>query len=154
MLYVRGFAMAFLFVPINSSILSQFKGQALGQVSGLMNLCRQIGGSIGIAMVGTLLTTRGKQNYLDLASHVSLLNPATQASFYPAVASFSAKAGVGMGGGYEAALRSIYGRIQAQAFMMSFNQLVWIVMIVFSLSFIPLYRLKLRSKPTGPVDSH
>ena len=53
MLLMRGFAMAFLFVPINSSILSQFSGENLGQVSGLLNLSRQIGGSIGIALVAT-----------------------------------------------------------------------------------------------------
>lgn len=155
MLYVRGLAMAFLFVPINSSILSQFKGQALGQVSGLMNLSRQIGGSIGIAMVGTLLTTRGQQNYLDLASHVSLLNPATQATYYGAISNFTQKGGnIGMGESVNAALYSIYGRIQAQAFMLSFNQMIWIVLFVIGFTFIPLYRLKLRSRPTGPVDSH
>ena len=67
-LYLRGFAMAFLFVPINSSILSQFKGVALGQVSGLLNLFRQIGGGVGIALVGTLLAMQSQQNYIDISS--------------------------------------------------------------------------------------
>jgi DHA2 family multidrug resistance protein len=154
MLYVRGLAMAFLFVPINSSILAQFKGQNLAQVSGLMNLSRQIGGSIGIAMVATLLTTRGHQNYLDVTSSVSLLNPATQANYYPMLSSFAHKAGVGMGSAHMAALSSLFGRIQAQVFMMSFIQLTWIVMFIFALAFIPLYRLRLRFQPSGPVDAH
>jgi len=81
-LYVRGFALAFMFVPINSSILSQFKGVNMGQVSGLLNLSRQIGGSIGIALVGTLLSMRAHQNYIDLASKVSLLNPNTQQVYF------------------------------------------------------------------------
>ena len=60
MLLVRGFAMAFLFVPINSSILSQYSGMAMGQVAGLLNLFRQLGGSAGIALVATLLNTKSR----------------------------------------------------------------------------------------------
>lgn len=156
MLYVRGVAMAFLFVPINSSILSQFKGATLGQVSGLMNLFRQIGGSVGIAMVGTLLTMRGQQNFLNLASHVSLLNPATQAAYYQGLAGMGAKMteSLGMASAHDVVIKSLYGRLQAQAFMLSFIQLVWIVMAVFAFSFVPLYFLRLKEKPTGPIDAH
>src|SRR5262249_9730279 len=38
----RGAAMAFLFVPVNASVLSQFTGAQLGQAAGLLNLSRQI----------------------------------------------------------------------------------------------------------------
>ena len=155
-LYIRGFSLAFLFVPINSGILSQFKGQAMGQVSGLLNLSRQIGGSIGIALVGTLLTMRGHQNYIDMAAKVSLLNSNTQQVFYQAQNSIIHKmsSGVGMLKADKAALTSIKHRLDGQVFMMSFNQLMWIIMIIFSLSFIPWYFLKLRVRPTGVVDSH
>lgn len=155
-LYVRGFALAFLFVPINSGILSQFKGHAMGQVSGLLNLSRQIGGSIGIAMVGTLLTMRSHQNYIDLASKVSLLNPTTQQVYYQSTSGMTKKmsSGVGMMKEDKAALTSIKHRLDGQVFMMSFNQLMWIILIVFSFSYIPWYFLKLRVKPTGVVDSH
>lgn len=155
-LYIRGFALAFLFVPINSGILSQFKGQAMGQVSGLLNLSRQIGGSIGIAMVGTLLTMRSHQNYIDLASKVSLLNSNTQQVYYQSEAGISKKmsSGVGMLKADKAALSSIKHRLDAQVFMMSFNQLMWIILFIFSLAYIPWYFLKMRVKPTGVVDSH
>lgn len=156
MLFVRGFALAFLFVPINSSILSQFKGAELGQVSGLMNLFRQLGGSSGIALVGTLLTKNGHQNYLDLVSHVSLLNHNTQAFFNTVSQGLGVKmsTGLGMATGSEAALRALYGKIQAQVFMMSFNQVVWTIAFIFALSFIPLYFLELKTKPAGPIDAH
>lgn len=155
MLYMRGFAMAFLFVPINSSILSQFSGAALGQVSGLLNLFRQIGGSIGIALVATLLARSGRQNYLDLSSKVSLLNTNTQTFFNQSVAGLGMKMSnaVGMTPPRNAALMALYYRMQNQVFMMSFNQLVWIIAIIFSLVFIPLWRLKLRYV-VKPVDSH
>lgn len=156
MLFVRGFAMAFLFVPINSSILSQFQGPNLGQVAGLLNLFRQIGGSMGVALVATMLNSLTHQNFLDLTSKVSLLNPSTQQFYYPMVNGLSHKMsdGLGMATGQAAALKSLYFRIQNQVFMMSFLQLVYVIGLVFALSFIPLFLLKLKKKTATVVDAH
>ncbi len=155
-LFIRGFALAFLFVPINSSILSQFKGYAMGQVSGLLNLFRQIGGSIGIALVGTMLTTHRSQNYLDLAAKISLLDKNAQSTYYSTLGGMGSKmrGSLGMASSAEATVRALYGRVQAQVFMLSFNQLIWTVMIIFLVSFIPLYFIKLREKPSGVIDAH
>jgi DHA2 family multidrug resistance protein len=156
MLFIRGAALAFLFVPINSSILSQFRGAALGQVSGLLNLFRQIGGSMGIAFVGTMLTKSSAQNYLDLSTHVSLLNNTTRSIYYSTSQGMGQKMTeqLGDGTGIDATLKMFYGKVQAQVFMMSFIQLVWMMMIIFAVSFIPLYFLKMKVKPTGPIDAH
>lgn len=156
MLYMRGFALAFLFVPINSSILSQFQGPNLGQVAGLMNLFRQIGGSMGVALVATLLSSSVHQNYLDLVGRVSMLNQQTQQTIGQSSAGLSAKMtdAVGLSTGSHAALQSLYYRIQNQAFMLSFIQLVFLIMIIFALSFIPLYLLQFRKKATVVADAH
>lgn len=155
-LYIRGIAMAFIFVPLNSSILSQFTGVNLGQVSGLMNLFRQLGGSIGIAAAGTLLTTRTMQNFVDLSQRVSLLDPATRGVYYQGIGALGGKMvdQLGMGTGRQAILKSLFGRMMGQAFMMSFLQLIWIVMFFFVLAYVPLYLLKLRFRPTKVADSH
>ncbi|MFL5785829.1 MAG: DHA2 family efflux MFS transporter permease subunit [Bacteriovoracaceae bacterium] len=153
-LYVRGLALAFLFVPINSSIISQFEGINMGQVSGLLNLFRQIGGSIGIALVGTLMSSRGHQNYIDLVSNVSLLNPNTQSAFFGSMSAFMSKSGVGFTDAYHAALTAMKGRVNGQVFIMNFIQLIWIIMIIFAFSFVPLFLIKFRKKPTKVADSH
>jgi DHA2 family multidrug resistance protein len=155
-LYIRGFAMAFLFIPINSSILSQFKGLELGQVSGLLNLSRQIGGSVGIALVGTLLNMRSHQNYLDIVSKVSMLEPATQLTYQQSISGMAGKMGtsVGVGSATEATLASISMRVQNQVFMLSFNQLMVTVALIFCLAFIPLALVRFKHKPTGPIDAH
>jgi DHA2 family multidrug resistance protein len=156
MLYVRGFALAFLFVPINSSILSQFKGSAMGQVSGLLNLFRQIGGSMGIALVATLLNTLSKQNYTDLSSRVSLLNPNVQDFYRSTNGAMEHQMGrnVGFNWGSMATLKALYGKVQAQVFMLSFLQLVYLMMILVALAYIPLYLLKFNRKPTVVADAH
>jgi DHA2 family multidrug resistance protein len=152
-LFVRGVALAFLFVPINSAIISQFDGINMGQVSGLLNLFRQIGGSIGIALVGTLMASRGHQNNLDLVSKVSLLNPATQSAYFTTLNGFMSKVGVGFSDAHHATLKALAGRVAGQVFVMNFIQLIWIIMIVFSFAYIPLYLIKFRKK-SKVVDSH
>ncbi|CAN5666025.1 MDR family MFS transporter [soil metagenome] len=156
MLFLRGFGMAFLFVPINSAILSQFKGSTVGQVSGLLNLSRQIGGSVGIALVATLLSRNSHQNYIDLVSHVSLLNANTQQVYQQSIQGMAGKMseGVGMGQAVTATLQALKHRVDNQVFMMSFNQLIWMVMGIFALSFIPLYLMKFRARVKVVSDSH
>lgn len=155
MLFVRGFAMAFLFVPINSSILSQFSGSELGQVSGLLNLSRQIGGSIGIALVATLLSKNSHQNFLDLTQNISMLNPVAQAQYLQSAAGLAQKAswGIGFSNAAVATLKALYFRIQNQAFLLSFNQLVYVIMGTFLLAFIPLYLIRFKKK-IAVVDAH
>ena len=139
-LYARGIALAFLFIPINSTILSQFSGYELGQVAGLLNLFRQIGGSIGIALIDTLLARNNDINYNEIISHVSSLNQNALSALNSSAAGFSSRfiKDIGLSTPSNAAIASIYGRIQNQAFILSFLQLIGVMMIIFSISFIPI----------------
>ena len=69
--------MPFLFVPINQMVLGSFRGEELGQVAGMQNFFRQVGGSIGISSLDTLLTRFSAQHYNDIMGHVTMLAPAT-----------------------------------------------------------------------------
>ena len=155
-LYIRGFAMAFLFVPINSSILSQYSGINLGQVAGLLNLFRQIGGSAGIALVATLLNSRGHQNYQDLSNHASKLNPQAQSYMQGLNLGMPTKliTDVGMNLNGAAALKAFYYRVQNQVFMMSFLQLTYIMMLIMLLAIFPIWRLRIKRGPVAIANEH
>ena len=148
-LMVRGAGMAFLFVPINAAVLGQFRGPSLGQVAGLMNLLRQLGGSIGIALIGFLLERNSHQNHLDLASHVSVLNPGTQAALHQmGVDDLSRIPGK--------ILRMIEFRTEQEVYLMSFTQMMWYIFLIYSLSLIPLAFLKTPrvAPPKEALDAH
>lgn len=155
-LYMRGFALSFLFVPINSSILSQFSGRNLGQVAGLLNLFRQIGGSIGIAMVATILNIKSHQNYADLSQKVTAFSPAAQNFYMGTSQGLTTKMSgeLGFSTPQAGALKILYYKVQNQVFMMSFLQLVWIMMAILLISIIPLWRLNLKRGPIKPIDAH
>ncbi len=57
-LILRGMAMGVLFAPLMAMAISGISHQKMAQASGLLNVIRQIGGSFGVAMFGTILTRR------------------------------------------------------------------------------------------------
>ena len=61
---------------------------------------------------------------------------------------------LGLNWGSQSALKALYFKVQSQVFMMSFLQLVFIMMILVSLAFIPLFLLRFNRPPTVVVDSH
>ncbi|MGH9596435.1 MAG: DHA2 family efflux MFS transporter permease subunit [Edaphobacter sp.] len=55
---ITGFGLSFVFVPINTAAYGTLHNEQIGNASGLFNLMRNVGGSIGISLASTLLTRR------------------------------------------------------------------------------------------------
>ncbi|HTF69916.1 MAG TPA: DHA2 family efflux MFS transporter permease subunit, partial [Edaphobacter sp.] len=55
---ITGFGLSFVFVPITTAAYGTLPNEQLGNASGLFNLMRNVGGSIGISVAQTLLTRR------------------------------------------------------------------------------------------------
>jgi DHA2 family multidrug resistance protein len=64
-----------LFVPLSVLALSDLPESRRGNASGLFNLTRELGGSIGTALIGTLLDRRGALYSSHLFERVSLFDP-------------------------------------------------------------------------------
>jgi DHA2 family multidrug resistance protein len=57
-LALRGIGMGILFAPLMAMAISEIPHQKMAQASGLLNVVRQIGGSFGVAVFGSVLTRR------------------------------------------------------------------------------------------------
>src|SRR5205807_453427 len=62
---ISGFAMGFIFVPLTTMALGTLANEQMGNASGVFNLMRNTGGSVGIAIVTTFLS-RGAQMHQEL----------------------------------------------------------------------------------------
>src|SRR6202162_2649777 len=71
--------MAFLFVPINTAAYAFLPREKNNAASGLMNLARNMGGSVGISVVTTMLDRRAQVHMTDLSRYLSRSNAALQA---------------------------------------------------------------------------
>jgi DHA2 family multidrug resistance protein len=63
--------MAFLFIPINVTAFYFIPKEKMNNATGIINLARNIGGSVGIANVATLLTRRAQVHQSILVAHLT-----------------------------------------------------------------------------------
>jgi DHA2 family multidrug resistance protein len=78
---VSGFALGFVFVPLTTLTMGTLSNTEIGNASGIYNLMRNTGGSLGIAAMTTFLARGAQQHQVPLAAHLDQYNPAFQASF-------------------------------------------------------------------------
>jgi DHA2 family multidrug resistance protein len=72
---VQVFALPLLFVPITTVAYSDLRPQDTGQASSLINVARNLGGSIGISMANTLLAQRTQFHQSRLVEHIYPSSP-------------------------------------------------------------------------------
>ena len=68
---VTGFALSFVFVPITTQAYSTLRNDQIGNASGIFNLLRNVGGSIGISIAQTLLVRRSAVHQTEIGGAVS-----------------------------------------------------------------------------------
>lgn len=104
-LYIRGFGMGLTFTALNAVALIEIPREKMAQASGITNSIRQLGGSLGVAFLATLLTTRTiyhnqqfgaalnarTQTYTETSArirfhlqHTAGMSPSAAASYAPA----------------------------------------------------------------------
>jgi DHA2 family multidrug resistance protein len=71
---VQGAGLGFLFVPLSTVTLGTLPPQQRTEGAGLYNLSRNIGSSVGISVVTSLLTQNTQANHADIVQHVTAVN--------------------------------------------------------------------------------
>ncbi len=152
-LLIRGLALGFLFVPINNVAYGSIDPKIAQQASGLINLARQLGGSFGIAILGTYLTNQIQAHHADLVRYTSPGNPLVQQRVAGLTANLihhgypQAKAAKG-------ALELLDGTILRQASMQAYND-SWMLLLISFVCVTPaIFLLRKPKRMTAPVDAH
>ena len=67
---ITGFGLSFVFVPISTAAYGTLRTEQIGNASGIFNLMRNVGGSIGISIASTLLTRRASVHQNEILNSV------------------------------------------------------------------------------------
>ncbi len=118
----RGTGLGLIFVPLTNLSLADLPMSRIPNGTGLFNLMRQLGGSIGIALSATTLGRLESIHHARLAEHVSLYSDATRARFDGIVHTLVARGATVAEAGAKA-VAVLDGMVRRQAMMMSFEQL-------------------------------
>ena len=149
---LQAVGMAFLFVPINTAAYAFLPRDKNNAASGLMNLARNIGGSVGISVVTTMLDRRTQKHLTDLAGNLNPSNPSLQAMLQGATKAMQAH-GASAAEASKQAYALVQGTVQRQAVMLSYIDCFWFLGVAI-LCMIPAVFLIKKSKPGGGMAVH
>jgi DHA2 family multidrug resistance protein len=146
---IQSLGLPFMFVPISAVAYVGLKPNENNQASALMNVSRNLGGTLGISMSQTMLARRAQVHQAQYSEALNPLNPnyvhATQAMTHNLVAH-----GLSQGAASQAAGALLYRSLGRQASMLSyidvFHTLMWIVFAC-----LPLVLLMRAPKARGGV---
>jgi MFS transporter, DHA2 family, multidrug resistance protein len=127
---LTGFALSFVFVPLATMTTSTLSREEMGNATGLFNMLRNIGGSIGIAMASTALIRRAAFYQTEIGAHVSASDPVWQQRSRAVTISLGHL--VGPANGRAGAMGMMYGDLLRQAALRSYVDVFrWTALLAF-----------------------
>jgi DHA2 family multidrug resistance protein len=116
---LNGFAGGLVFVPLTTMAMGRLRKEEIGNASGIYNLVRNIGGSVGIASVTTILM-RGSQIHQNyLVANITAGNPAVMRVLHGLQTQFCI-GGADPYTAHQQGLRVLYGVVQQQASLLAY----------------------------------
>jgi DHA2 family multidrug resistance protein len=139
---VQCLGLPLFFIPLNTIAYSNLPADKSGNASAMMNLMRNLGGSIGIAVAVTLITRRSQVHQAYLAASANRF-------YQPFVHRMNA-----MGGFTPKNLAGFYNTVQVQAAMLSYLDVFRILTGACVLVIAMVLMLRRTRRSEGPVLTH
>ncbi|HXP94810.1 MAG TPA: EmrB/QacA family drug resistance transporter, partial [Candidatus Binatia bacterium] len=138
--FVQGFSMGFLFVPLSTATLATIPRGELANATGLYTLVRQLGGSLGIAILTTLLVRHSIGVQQGLVAGIDLSNPAVRSYLAdPATRAMH--------------LHQLYGMVSQNALSITYNYLFRLSGLLFLISIPTVFLLGARARNAATSES-
>lgn len=138
--------LSFFFIPINTiAYLGVAKGEN-NDVSGLINLARNIGGSVGTAFVGTMLARASQRHQTYMVRNLTPTSPGFAAQIGRLEPFFH--------GNVQAAQASIYNELQRQSTMLAYLDIIAVIAVMCGLIGSLVFLLGKMEPPKGGPAMH
>jgi DHA2 family multidrug resistance protein len=137
---IQGIGLGLVFVPLSAATFATLTPVMRAEGTAVYSLVRNIGSSIGIAVVQALLVRNTQIAHASLGAHVNYANPALQDAGVSTV--YNVANGAGM--------TALNGEITRQASMIAYVDDYWLMMIL-TIAVIPLLLLVRKPKLAAPV---
>jgi MFS transporter, DHA2 family, multidrug resistance protein len=143
---VQGLGMSLIFIPLSVLALSDLSAEKRGNATGLFNLTRELGGSIGLAWMGMQLSNGTRINAAHLKEKVDVYSPIAQEQLQmmQGVGSRTVDA-------QKAGLQLLDYRINLQALIKTFNHAFMLTAIGFACALVLVLLLK-RADPNVKIE--
>jgi DHA2 family multidrug resistance protein len=150
-LYVRGVGMGLTFTALSTIALIEIPREKMAQAAGISNSIRQLGGSLGVALLATLLTTRvnfhTQQYGMALNAHSEIYQQTTTNIRYYA----QHEAGTSPGDAAKYSQTAIISNIGKQAYIEGINDDFLLAGIITLLGGIPIIFMHTKKSKTVKI---
>jgi DHA2 family multidrug resistance protein len=142
-------ALPFLFVPISTASYAGLPATSTNQASALINVARNLGGSIGVSLANSMLAERGQFHQSRLVEHIFPSSPIYQ-NMMPRLTEVFVAQGVPPLDAQRRAVVSLGLSVQSQSTLLAYIDVFWLYAVL-ALAMIPLAlmlrRVDMRAAP-------
>jgi DHA2 family multidrug resistance protein len=124
---VRALGQSMLLTPLSVLSTGGIEPKNAGSASAMFNMMRNLGGSLGIAILETFVTQREQFHSVVLTSHVSLLNEPTRQRIAAMQGHFLATGTADPGTAWHEAVVAIGRTVQKQAYLMAYSDAFYLM---------------------------
>ncbi len=158
-LYIRGFAMGLMFTALSTISLLEIPREKMAQASGITNSIRQLGGSLGVAILATLLTSRVSYHIQDYGSSINVNSPAYTGTLANIRSYALHQAGSSPSDAARQGQALLYSNLTKQAYIQGINDDFLLAGVITLIGGIPILFLrnkkrKLQNIPTQHEQQH
>jgi DHA2 family multidrug resistance protein len=147
--FFQGLCMGLIFVPLTTTTMSLIAREEMGNATSIFNLMRNLGGSVGIAAIATMLSRSAQAQYNNLGAHVTVYDAKVGMLLDQVRGGFIAR-GMDFTTATRAAYTAISGMVSQQAVMVAFVQLFRVLALIFAVV-VPLVFIMRRPKSGRPA---
>jgi DHA2 family multidrug resistance protein len=137
---IQGFALGFMFVPLTTVTLAEISRAKMSNATGVYTLVRQLGGSLGIAILQLYETRRQDSAYAQIASGVTMANQ-NVSNMLHGVANQTAM------------LNNLFSIVMLNAETVAYNDVFRLCAVLFVLAVPTVFLLRKTSVSGAPVES-
>jgi DHA2 family multidrug resistance protein len=135
---IRALGMPLVIVPLTTLATGHLGGQQAGSASALYNMFRNLGGSVGIALLATQLDLREKLHSVRLDEAVSAFNLATDERLQSLTQHFLARGAEAVAAG-DQALAVLGGMVRREAYVMGYSDCFYLLGMVLLAMVLPVW---------------
>ena len=128
--FIQGFGQGFIFPPLQTLALATVRMHRLPNATAAFNVVRNVGGSIGIAVVTTLLVRRAQYHQATLVGHVNQWDAETASRMREWTAHF-VQHGADSFTASRRATAMVYRELVGQAQVMTYGDEFWLLAMIF-----------------------
>jgi len=147
--FLQGFAVGFIFVPLSTLTLASVRREKLVNATAVYGMLRNVGGSVGIAVLTTVLAQRSQFHQATLVSHITAWDPETRARLGRWASHFLTQGSDGFTADRQA-VAMLYRETVTQAQLLAYADDFWLLAVMFAVVplFLPLMR-RIRLAPAS-----